>query len=52
MPVIIFFILGGACQTHELTLGLIVLLVGHFVSAVIDFLIIAFVVFWILKALE
>jgi large conductance mechanosensitive channel len=52
MPVITFFIPGGAWQEATLTIGPIVLMVGHFVSAVIDFLIIAFVVFWILKGLE
>lgn len=52
MPVITFFIPGGAWKEATLTLGPIVLLIGHFVAAIIDFLIIAFVVFWILKALE
>jgi large conductance mechanosensitive channel len=52
MPIITFFIPGGAWQESTLTLGPVVLLVGHFVAAVIDFLIIAFTVFWILKALE
>ena len=52
MPMITFFIPGGAWQESTLTLGPIVLLVGHFVAAIIDFLIIAFAVFWIMKAIE
>lgn len=52
MPIITFFIPSGAWQEATLSLGPIVLLVGHFVAAVIDFLIIAFVVFWIMKAIE
>ena len=52
MPVITFFIPGGAWQEATLTLGPIVLAVGHFVAAIIDFLIIAFAVFWIMKAIE
>lgn len=52
MPIITFFIPGGAWQESTLTLGPIVLLVGDFVAAIIDFLIIAFAVFWIMKAIE
>jgi len=52
MPIITFFIPGGAWQESTLTLGPIVLLVGHFVAAIIDFLIIAFAVFWTMKAIE
>jgi len=52
MPIITFFIPGGAWQESTLTLGPIVLLVGHFVAAIIDFLIIAFAVFWVMKAIE
>ena len=52
MPIITFFIPGGAWQEATLTLGPIVLLVGHFFGVVIDFLIIALVVFWIMKVIE
>jgi large conductance mechanosensitive channel len=52
MPVITFFIPGGAWQEATLTLGPIVLGVGHFVAAILDFLIIALAVFWIMKAIE
>ena len=52
MPVITFFIPGGAWQEATLTIGPIVLGIGHFVAAIIDFLIIALAVFWIMKAIE
>jgi len=52
MPIITFFIPGGAWQEATLTLGPIVLLIGHFVGTIIDFLIIAFAVFWIMKIIE
>ena len=52
MPIITFFIPGGAWQEATLTLGPIVLLVGHFFGVVVDFLIIAFAVFWIMKIIE
>ena len=52
MPIITFFIPGGAWQEATLTIGPIVLAVGHFVGAVINFLIIAFAVFWIMKLIE
>ena len=52
MPVITFFIPGGAWQEATLTLGPIVLLIGHFFGVVVDFLIIALVVFWIMKVIE
>ena len=52
MPIITFFIPGGAWQEATLTLGPIVLPVGHFFGVVIDFLIIALAVFWIMKVIE
>ena len=52
MPIITFFIPGGAWQEATLTLGPIVLLVGHFIGAIVDFLIIAMAVFWIMKVIE
>ena len=52
MPVITFFIPGGAWEEATLTVGPIVLLIGHFVAAIIDFLIIALAVFWIMKVIE
>ncbi len=52
MPVITFFISDGAWREATLTIGPIVLLVGHFVAAIIDFLIIALVAFWLMKAID
>ena len=52
MPIITFFIPGGAWQEATWTIGPIVLAVGHFVGSIIDFLIIALAVFWIMKVIE
>lgn len=52
MPVVTFFIPGGAWREATLTFGPIVLLVGSFIGNVVDFLIIALVVFIIMKQLE
>ena len=52
MPIITFFIPGGAWREATLTLGPIVMLVGSFLGNVIDFLIITIVVFLLMKQLE
>ena len=52
MPVVTFFIPGGAWREATLTIGPVVMMVGSFVGNVIDFLIIALVVFMIMKQLE
>ena len=52
MPIMTFFIPGGAWEEAVLVIGPIQLGIGHFVSAVIDFLIIAFVVFVLMKQIE
>lgn len=52
MPFITFFIPGGAWEEATFALGPIVLAVGHFVGAVIDFVIIAFVIFWLMKMVQ
>ncbi len=49
MPVISVAIPGGDWRASVLQLGPVKLLVGDFVGALIDFLIIAFVVFMIVK---
>lgn len=51
MPIITFFIPGGAWREAVLTVGPIQILVGHFIGAVIDFLIIAVVVFILMRQL-
>jgi len=50
MPLITPFIPGGAWQTATLKLGPIVLSWGSFLGAVINFIIIALVVFFVAKA--
>ena len=52
MPVITFFIPGGTWREATLTLGPIVMMIGNLNGNVIDFLIIAIVVFMIMKYLE
>lgn len=52
MPIVTFFIPGGAWREATLTIGPIVLMIGSFIGNVIDFLIIAIVVFIIMKQLE
>jgi large conductance mechanosensitive channel len=52
MPVITFFIPGGAWRELVLALGPIQLSIGHFVGALIDFLVIALVVFVLMKQLQ
>ena len=51
MPIITFFIPGGAWREAALILGPIQLSIGHFIGALIDFIIIALVVFVLMKQL-
>ncbi len=52
MPVITFFIPGGTWREATLTVGPVVLYLGHFAGAVLDYLIIALIVFYMMKALK
>lgn len=52
MPVITFFIPGGGWEEAVWSVGPVVFAVGRFVGSLIDFLVIAFVVFWLMKVLE
>jgi len=52
MPIITFFIPGGAWRTYELVIGPIVLMLGHFVSVLVDFFIISLVVYIMMKQIE
>jgi large conductance mechanosensitive channel len=52
MPLINPLLQGGEWQTVELVLGPVRLLVGHFVGALINFIIIALVVFVLMKQLS
>jgi len=51
MPLIMFFIPGGAWQTATLKIGPIVLGWGAFLGQIINFIIIAFIVFLIAKVI-
>jgi len=52
MPVMTFFIPGGGWREAVLNLGPIQLGIGHFVGSLLDFLIIAVVVFILMKRLS
>jgi large conductance mechanosensitive channel len=49
MPIITPFIPGGAWQTATFSMGPIIISWGHFLGALINFIVIAFVVFLIAK---
>ena len=51
MPIILFFVPGGAWRDTKLVIGPIILSVGSFAGAILDFLIIALVVFVLMKQL-
>jgi large conductance mechanosensitive channel len=52
MPIITFFIPGGGWREAILALGPIELSIGHFVGTLIDFLVIAVVVYVVMKQLK
>lgn len=52
MPVITFFIPGGMWREATLTVGPVVLYLGHFAGALLDFMIIALIVFYLMKAIK
>ena len=52
MPIITFFIPGGAWREATLAIGPVILSVGHFIGVLIDFLVIALVVFLVMKQIE
>jgi large conductance mechanosensitive channel len=49
MPIVTFFIPGGAWRTATLNMGPIHLLLGPVLGAAVDFLIVAWLVFWFSK---
>ena len=51
MPIVTFFIPGGEWRTATLNIGPVKLLLGPIFGALLDFLIVAFVVFYISKAI-
>jgi len=52
MPIVTFFIPGGAWRTATLAIGPIVLGVGDFIGKLIEFIIIVVVVYFIMKQLS
>lgn len=51
MPIVTFFIPGGAWRTATLDLGPVHLLLGPIIGAAVDFVIVAWLVFWVSKKL-
>lgn len=49
MPIVTFFIPGGAWRTATLNIGPIHLLLGPVLGAAVDFVIVAWLVFWFSK---
>jgi large conductance mechanosensitive channel len=49
MPIVTFFIPGGAWRTATLDIGSVHLLLGPVLGAAVDFLIVAYLVFWFSK---
>lgn len=49
MPIVTFFIPGGAWRTATLNVGPIHFLLGPVLGAAVDFLIVAYLVFWFSK---
>jgi large conductance mechanosensitive channel len=52
MPVLTFFIPGGEWRVAEISLGTQKVLIGHFMGSILDFLIIALIIFAAMKQLE
>jgi len=52
MPIVTFFIPGGGWRESVLSLGPIQLSVGHFVGVLMDFIVIALVIFILMKQLK
>lgn len=49
MPIVTFFIPGGAWRTATLNIGSVHLLLGPVLGTTVDFLIVAYLVFWFSK---
>jgi large conductance mechanosensitive channel len=49
MPIVTFFIPGGAWRTATLDVGSIHFLLGPVIGAAVDFIIVAYLVFWFSK---
>lgn len=52
MPIILFFVPGGTWREATVTIGPFVLALGHFIGALLDYLIIALIVFFLMRQLQ
>ena len=52
MPVILFFVPGGTWREATLIIGPVVLGLGHFAGALLDYLIIALIVFFMMRQIK
>ena len=52
MPIILFFVPGGTWREAALTIGPVVLGLGHFAGALLDYLIIAMIVFFLMRQIK
>ena len=52
MPIILFFVPGGTWREATFTIGPVVLALGHFTGAMLDYLIIALIVFMLMRQIQ
>lgn len=52
MPIILFFVPGGTWREVTVTIGPVVLSVGHFAGALLDFFIIALIIFLLMRQIK
>ena len=52
MPIILFFVPGGTWREATLTIGPVVLGLGHFAGALLDYMIIALIVFFLMRQIK
>ncbi len=52
MPIILFFVPGGTWREATLTIGPVVLALGHFVGAMLDYVIIALIIFFLMRQIQ
>ncbi len=52
MPIILFFVPGGSWREVTLTIGPVVLAIGHFAGALLDFFIIALIIFLMMRQIK
>ena len=52
MPIILFFVPGGTWREATFTIGPVVLGLGHFIGALLDYFIIALIVFFLMRQIK